>query len=101
MRILYAESDGGGPSTSSQGSQSPNHEERLDEGERLAPRNERLDHEEGKRLPMERLGVPLDCLGPLTRSMAKHVQAQVEEATDGREKALYMLHQGPIGVFSR
>ena len=50
---------------------------------------------------MERLGVALDRLGPLTRSMAKHVQAQVEEATDGREKALYMLHQGPIGVFSR
>ena len=93
--------DGGGPSTSSHGSQSPHHEERLDQGERLAPRNERLDREEGKRLPMERLGEALDRLGPLTRSMAKHVQAQVDEATDGREKALYMLHQGPIGVLSR
>ena len=93
-------SDGGGPSTSSQGSQSPNHEERLDQGESLAPRNERLGREEG-RLPMERLDVELDRLGPLTRSMAKHVQAQVDEATDGREKALYMLHKGPIGVLSR
>ena len=50
---------------------------------------------------MERLGDALDRLGPLTRSMAKHVQAQVEEATDGREKALYMLHQSPIGVLSK
>ena len=94
------QTDGGGPSTSSHGSQSPHHEERLDQGERLAPRNERLGREEGK-LPMERLGVELDRLGPLTRSTAKHVQAQVDEATDGREKALYMLHQGPIGVLSR
>ena len=97
---MLIEFDGGGPSTSSQGSQSPNHEERLDQGERLAPRNERLGREEG-RLPMERLDVALDRLGPLTRSMAKHVQAQVDEATDGREKALYMLHKGPIGVLSR
>ena len=49
---------------------------------------------------MERLDVELDRLGPLTRSMAKHVQAQVNEATDGREKALYMLHGGPLGVLS-
>ena len=93
-----ASSDGGGPSTSSHGSQGPHHEERLDQGERLAPRNERLDREEGKRLPMERLGVALDRLGPLTRSMAKQVQAQVNEATDGREKTLYMFHGGPLGV---
>ena len=33
----------------------------------------------------------LDRLGPLTRSMAKHAQTQVNEATDGREKALYMF----------
>ena len=50
---------------------------------------------------MEHLDVELDRLGPLTRSMAKHVQAQVDEATDGREKSLYMLHKGPIGVLSR
>ena len=91
--------DGRGPSTSSHGSQSPNHEERLDQEERLATRKERLGREEG-RLPMERLDVELDRLGPLTRSMAKHVQAQVNEATDGREKALYMLHKGSIGVLS-
>ena len=33
----------------------------------------------------------LDCLGPLTRSMAKHIQTQANEATDGRERALYMF----------
>ena len=50
---------------------------------------------------MECLGGGLDPLGPITRSMAKHIHAQLNEATDGREKALYMLHQGPIGVLSR
>ena len=49
---------------------------------------------------MERINVELDRLGPLTRSMAKHVQTQVNEATDGREKALYMLHKSPTGVLS-
>ena len=49
---------------------------------------------------MERLGGDLDCLGPITRSMAKHIQAQLKEATKGREKALYMLHKGPLGVLS-
>ena len=72
VNFLTSVHDGGGPSTSSQGSQSPNHEERLDQGERLAPRNERLGRE-GGRLPMERLDVELDRLGPLTRSMAKYV----------------------------
>jgi len=90
--------DGRGPSTSSHGSQSPNHEDRLDQEERLATSKERLGREGS--LPMERLDVELDRLGPLTRSMAKQVQAQVNEATDGREKTLYMLHKGPIGVLS-
>jgi len=49
---------------------------------------------------MERLGGDLDRLGPITRSMAKHIHAQLDEATDGREKALYMLHRGPLGVLS-
>ena len=80
------------------GSQSPNHEDRLDQEERLATRKERIGREGS--LPMERLDVELDRLGPLTRSMAKHVQAQVNEATDGREKTLYMLHKVPIGVLS-
>ena len=86
--------DGRGPSTSNHESQSPtlDHEERLDHDERLARRMERLGRE-GERLPMERLG-------PITRSMAKHIQAQLKEATDGREKALYMLHKGPLGVLS-
>ena len=87
-----------GPSTSSHGSQSPNHEDRLDQEQRLATRNERLGREGS--LPMERVDVELDRLGPLTRSMAKQVQAQVNEAMDGREKTLYMLHKGPIGVLS-
>ena len=93
--------DGGGPNTSSHESQSPtlDHEERLGHDERLARRKERLGREE-ERLPMERLGGDLDRIGPITRSMAKHIQAQLNEATDGREKALYMLHKGPLGVLS-
>ena len=72
--------DGGGPSTPTQRSQGTSQGERLDQdqGERLG--------REGGRLSME-----LDRLGPLTRSMAKHAQTQVNEATDGREKALYMF----------
>ena len=90
-----------GPSTSSHESQSPtlDHEERLDHDERLARRKERLGREE-ERLAMERLGGDLDRLWPITRSMAKHIQAQLKEATDGREKALYMLHKGPLGMLS-
>ena len=42
----------------------------------------------------------MERLGPITRSMAKRIQAQLNDATDGREKALYMLHKGPLGVFS-
>ena len=50
---------------------------------------------------MERLGGGLDRLdrlGPITRSMAKHIHTQMDAATDGREKALYKLHGGPLGV---
>jgi len=47
---------------------------------------------------MERLGGGLDRLGPITRSMANHTHAQMDEATDGKEKALYMLHGGPLEV---
>jgi len=97
-RILNVRSkgrDGGGPSTSHHESQDP----KLDHDERLDPRKERLGREEGW-LHMERLGGDLDRLGPITRSMAKHIHAQWNEATDGREKALYMLHGGPLGVLS-
>ena len=80
-------SDGGGPSTPTQGSQGPSQGERLDQdqGERLGREGERLGREGG------RLSMELDRLGPLTRSMAKHAHTQVNEATDGREKALYMF----------
>ena len=93
--------DGGGPSTHTQGSQGPSQGERLDQdqGERLGREGERLGREgerlgrEGERLGREggRLSIELDRLGPLTRSMAKHAQTHVNEATDGREKALYMF----------
>ena len=86
-------SDGGGPSTPHHGSQNP----KLDRDERLDSRREHLGHDEG-RLHMERLGGDLDRLGPITRSMAKHIHAQMDATTDGREKALYMLHGGPLGV---
>ena len=70
--------DGGGPSTPTQASQGERLDQDQDHGERLG--------REGGRLPLE-----LDRLGPLTRSMAKHIQTQANEATDGREKALYMF----------
>ena len=47
---------------------------------------------------MELLGGGLDRLGPITRSMAKHIHAQMDLAIDGREKTLYMLHGGPLGM---
>jgi len=86
LRILC---DGGGPSTPHHGG--------LDRDERLESSRERLGHDEG-RLHMECLGGGLDRLGPITRSMAKHIHAQMDLATDGREKTLYMLHGGPLGV---
>ena len=88
--------DGGGPSTPTQGSQGTSQGERLDQdqdqGERLGRESKRLGRE-GERLDREggRLSMELDRLGPLTRSMAKHIQTQANEATDGREKALYMF----------
>ena len=77
--------DGGGPNTFHHGSQDP----KLDRDERLDSRKERLGRDEG-RLHMERLGGDLDRLGPITRSMDKHIHAQLDEATYGREKTLYM-----------
>ena len=90
-----SKANGGGPSTPHHGGQDP----RLDRDERLDSRMERLGHDEG-RLHMECLGGGLDRLGPITRSMAKHIHAQLDEATAGREKVLYMLHGGPLGVLS-
>ena len=91
--ISWTLSDGGGANTPHHGSQDP----RLDRDERLDSRKECLGRDEG-RLHMECLGGDLDRLGPITRSMTKDIHAQLDEATDGREKALYMLHGGPLGV---
>ena len=79
--------DGGEPSSPPYGGQEPS----------LDPCGERLAQDEG-RLERERLGRSLDHLGPITRSMAKHLHAHLGQATDGREKNLYMLHGGPLGV---
>jgi len=103
--------DGGGPSSPPHGRQEPSLEcldpslecldpslERLEpSGERLAQGEERLPQDEG-RLERERLGEKLERLGPITRSMAKHLHAYLCQATDGRERNLYMLHEGPLGV---
>ena len=85
MQKLKETDDGGGPSTPTQASQGERLDQDQDQGERLGREGERLGRE-GGRLPLE-----LDRLGPLTRSMAKHIQTQANEATDGREKALYMF----------
>ena len=75
LRKSVTINDGGGPSTSHHGSQDP----KLDRDERLDSRKECLGRDEG-RLHMERLGGDLDHLGPITRSMAKHIHAQLDEA---------------------
>ena len=84
--------DGGGPSSPPHGRQKPSLERLQPSGERLAQGEERLPQDEG------RLGGRLERLGPITRSMAKHLHAYLGQATDGREKNLYMLHEGPYGV---
>ena len=66
-------------------------------GERLDSSRERLAQDEGQ-LQKERLGGSLDRLGPITRSMAKHLHAHLGQATNGRERNLYMLHEGPLRV---
>ena len=60
-------------------------------GERLDPKGERLAQDEG-RLHKERLGGSLDRLGhgTFTHTWVK--------ATVWKEKTLYMLHGGPLGV---
>jgi len=90
-------SDGGGLSSPHYESQVPSLERLDSRGERLDSRGERLAQEEG-RLQRERLGGSLDRLGPITRSMTKHLHAQMGQAMDWREKNLYMLHGGPLGV---
>ena len=92
MQKLKETDDGGGPSTPTQASQGERLDQDQDQGERLGRESKRLGRE-GERLDREggRLSMELDRLGPLTRSMAKHIQTQANEATDGREKALYMF----------
>ena len=89
--------DGGGPSSPPHGRQEPSLERLEPSGERLAQREEHLPQDEG-RLERERLGGRLERLGPITRSMAKHLHAYLGQASDGRERNLYMLHEGPLGV---
>jgi len=97
LQISHTHADGGGPSSPHYESQVPSLDRLEPCGKRLDSRGERLAQDEG-RLQKERLGGSLDRLGPITRSMAKHLHAQLGQATDGREKNLYMLHGGPLGV---
>jgi len=88
--------DGRGSSTTSH--------EREPKQERLEPRQERLEPSQ-KRLGQENLG-PMqerlrprqEHLGPITRSMAKRVEEDLDQATDGRETCLYMFQEGPTSV---
>ena len=70
--------DGRGPSSTSHERQEPSQE-------RLEPSQERLIQREER-------------LGPITRSMAKRIHEDLDQATDGRESYLYMLHEGPLRV---
>jgi len=89
--------DGGGPSSPPYGRQEPSLYRLGTCGEHLDRSRERLAQDEG-RLQEERLGGSLDRLGPITRSMTKHLHAHLGQATDGRERNLYMLHEGPLGM---
>ena len=77
--------DGRGPSSTSHDRQEPSQERLEPSEERLVQRGERLV-QEGERL------------GPITRSMAKRIHEDLDQATDGRESYLYMLHEGPSRV---
>jgi len=70
--------DGRGPSSTSHERQEPSQERLEPSQEGLGPREERL--------------------GPITRSMAKKIHEDLDQATDGRESYLYMLHEGPSRV---
>ena len=88
--------DGGGPSSPHHRSQDPKLDRLEPCDELLDSRRERLAHDE-ERLQEERLGGSLDRLRPITRSMTKHLHAQMGPTTYWREKNVYMLHGGPIG----
>ena len=77
--------DGRGPSSTSHERQEPSQE-------RLEPRREH------PKANQERLRQREERLGPITRSMAKRIHEDLDQATDGRESYLYMLHVGPSRV---
>ena len=77
--------DGRGPSSTSHERQEPRQERLETSQERLEPRQERL-------------GQWQEHIGPITRSMAKRLNEDLDQATDGRETYLYMFHEGPSSV---
>jgi len=81
--IYFTSIDGRGPSSTPHERQEPNLE-------RLEPSGERLEG--------ERLEGGGERLGPLTRFMTKLRMGALDQATDGRENNMYMLHEGPLRV---
>ena len=89
--------DGRGPSTTSHERQEPRQERLGPSQDRLEPSQERLNQDRlGPR--QGRLGQGKEHHGPITRSMAKRLNEDLGQATDGRETNLYMFHEGPSSV---
>ena len=86
-----------GPSSIPHERQEPNLERLEPSEERLAQGGERLA-QGGKCLEGERLEGRGERLGPITRSMTKLRMGDLGQAMDGRERNLYMLHEGPLRV---
>ena len=84
--------DGRGPSSTSHERQEPSQKRLEPSEERLEPRREHPKANE------ERLVQRDERLGPITRSMAKRIHEDLDQATDGRESYLYMLHEDPSRV---
>ena len=71
--------DGRGPSSTSYERQEPSQK-------RLEPRREH------PKANQERLGQREQRLGPITRSMAKRIHEDLDQATDGRERVICICY---------
>jgi len=92
-------SDGRGPSTTSHERQEPRQERLEPSQDRLKPSQDCLEPSQDGLGPRQgRLDQGQEHHGPITRSMAKRLNEDLDQATDGRENNLYMFHEGPSSV---
>ena len=87
--------DGRGPSTTSHERKKPLESSQ----DRLEPSQERLEPSQDGLGPRQgRLDQGQEHHGPITRSMAKRLNEDLDQTMDGRETNLYMFHEGPSSV---